>query len=366
MSRPSLSQKEQLQLSGRIASRRCHGKHLSFLTLLLDDEAPDRTTATAKVAFRRAHFDTPTSSECELPFPIKNSDMPFGALVSVHVVISGMEGEEYQNSYEARSWRLLGEHPRQQAYQRATTNEGAISYSDYLQAREEEFLQIQRKLSKSQESRPPKQPSTRQEQGVAVNDKDRHHGSDPCRARVFADWLVQNRLLQDQSSSRVLDVAGGKGNLSIALAEFGVTCTVVDPLLRSRRSLKKLQKSRSGCDASDLQLPAFVAAYFDNTTATDALVAQYDVLCGMHPDECTECIVDMALKHKKPFAVVPCCVFPSLFSERRLSNGRKVQSYDDFLLYLREKDPHHIEQATLKIQGRNQVIFLSRSTQSIL
>ena len=31
---------------------------------------------------------------------------------------------------------------------------------------------------------------------------------------------------------------------------------------------------------------------------------------GLHPDEATEAIVDCALAHNKPFAVVPCCVFP--------------------------------------------------------
>ena len=31
---------------------------------------------------------------------------------------------------------------------------------------------------------------------------------------------------------------------------------------------------------------------------------------GLHPDEATEAIVDCALAHGKPFAVVPCCVFP--------------------------------------------------------
>ena len=30
----------------------------------------------------------------------------------------------------------------------------------------------------------------------------------------------------------------------------------------------------------------------------------------MHSDGATEPLVKLALKHKKPFAVVPCCVFP--------------------------------------------------------
>jgi hypothetical protein len=61
------------------------------------------------------------------------------------------------------------------------------------------------------------------------------------------------------------------------------------------------------------------------------------VVIGMHPDEATEAIVDEALKIVKLFVVVPCCVFPSLFKERRLSNGRNVWSLEQFIQYLSEK-----------------------------
>ena len=40
-------------------------------------------------------------------------------------------------------------------------------------------------------------------------------------------------------------------------------------------------------------------------------LADCDVLVGMHPDQATEPIVDAALAMGKPFAVVPCCVFPA-------------------------------------------------------
>ena len=43
-----------------------------------------------------------------------------------------------------------------------------------------------------------------------------------------------------------------------------------------------------------------------------------DVIIGMHPDQATEAIVDMALKYRKPFAVVPCCVFSHENPHRRL------------------------------------------------
>src|SRR5688500_3796078 len=48
------------------------------------------------------------------------------------------------------------------------------------------------------------------------------------------------------------------------------------------------------------------------------LLLNCSLVVGLHPDQATELIVDFALKHGKPFAVVPCCVFPALFPHRRL------------------------------------------------
>jgi hypothetical protein len=62
------------------------------------------------------------------------------------------------------------------------------------------------------------------------------------------------------------------------------------------------------------------------------------LVVGLHPDQATEAIVDCALRANKPFAVVPCCVFPLLFPERQLS-GQPVRSYEQFLDYLQAKHP---------------------------
>ena len=48
----------------------------------------------------------------------------------------------------------------------------------------------------------------------------------------------------------------------------------------------------------------------------------HDLIIGMHPDQATEPIIDMALKYKKPFAVVPCCVFAHENPHRRLKNTK--------------------------------------------
>ncbi len=85
-------------------------------------------------------------------------------------------------------------------------------------------------------------------------------------------------------------------------------------------------------------------------------LAECDVFVGMHPDQATEAIVDAALAMNKPFAVVPCCVFPRLFPNRRTAAGTEVTGYVDFLEYLVAKDPR-IELGYLPFKGRNRVVY---------
>ena len=77
----------------------------------------------------------------------------------------------------------------------------------------------------------------------------------------------------------------------------------------------------------------------------------------MHPDQATEAIVDVALAAGTSFAVVPCCTFAHLAPHRRLASGAPVQTYDEFVAYLREKSPH-TRVSALPFQGRNLVVWL--------
>ena len=77
---------------------------------------------------------------------------------------------------------------------------------------------------------------------------------------------------------------------------------------------------------------------------------------GMHTDQATEPLIDFAIHHNIPFAVVPCCVFASETPGRKLRNGACVGSYEDFIMYLLEKDPG-IEKVGLGFEGRNTVLF---------
>ena len=81
-----------------------------------------------------------------------------------------------------------------------------------------------------------------------------------------------------------------------------------------------------------------VSALFDAAFARDHDAwSRCSVVLGMHPDEATEDIVDLALKDAKPFAVTPCCVFPNQNPHRHTADGRPVRSYEEFCEYLAAK-----------------------------
>lgn len=86
--------------------------------------------------------------------------------------------------------------------------------------------------------------------------------------------------------------------------------------------------------------------------------AHCGALVSLHPDEATEPTIDAALAAKRPFAVIPCCVFRKLAPSRRVNNGSAVAKYGNFLRYLREKDAR-IQSFRLPFEGRNVVIFMT-------
>lgn len=88
----------------------------------------------------------------------------------------------------------------------------------------------------------------------------------------------------------------------------------------------------------------------------DDVLLNASCLIGMHPDYPTGDIVSLALALNKPFAVVPCCVFLKAFPDRRLPCGTEVRTYEQFLDWIRAKDPL-IRTATLPFGGRAIVLY---------
>ena len=139
---------------------------------------------------------------------------------------------------------------------------------------------------------------------------------------LFAAWLVDvfgaELLCVDGG---VVDVAGGSGELSMELhALTAATCTVINPLEQYEGRLSpRLSRGALG---------RHLRQRFDAESEEQrALLARCSLLAAMHPDQATEAVVDAALRLGKPFAVVPCCVFPSLFRTRRRRDGDGVVRY---------------------------------------
>jgi len=112
--------------------------------------------------------------------------------------------------------------------------------------------------------------------------------------------------------------------------------------------------------------PTLLTKEFNRTTFLEVgeqedLVRSSSIIVGLHPDEPTEDILDMALQYGKKVAIVPCCVFPCFFPLRTLSDGRFVRTYEDFLEYLLLKDDR-LRKHELPFQGRNTVIYLDSNT----
>jgi NAD(P)-dependent dehydrogenase (short-subunit alcohol dehydrogenase family) len=183
----------------------------------------------------------------------------------------------------------------------------------------------------------------------------------------------------------ILDVAGGKGELSARLVYCHQQRVVlVDPRPADlehcyeqlifkglpnkwQRRLRARQATQPTLLADRLQesfgqLTVYLTA---ETLRTDdklrVAVEQASLVLGMHADGATEAIVDVALALGKPFCVVPCCVFPNFFPQRQFVHAtsgecRPVRSHADFCAYLLQKDPR-LRQSILPFEGRNVAIW---------
>jgi len=113
----------------------------------------------------------------------------------------------------------------------------------------------------------------------------------------------------------------------------------------------------------------YLKEWFDADTGSKGFEGRHEemmkgVKCivGLHPDQATEPIVDLAIRRGLPFAIVPCCVFARQFPDRRLQDGGYVETYAEFVKYLREKSPT-TEVAELKMDGRCVVVYSKGAAQ---
>lgn len=201
-----------------------------------------------------------------------------------------------------------------------------------------------------------------QTQSAAVGDSIEPHGKQKkkFRARIFAEWLVDTFGKETLCrGGGVLDIAGGKGEVTQHLISLGVPSTVVDPRVVPPRSEKKKAAASSHRQITEL----FDEALWESGEHRETILSA-SALIGMHPDQATEPIVSLALSLGKPFAVVPCCVFPRESARRRQVGagpaGDLVVTYPEFVDYLQERHAS-MQRSCLAFQGRNVVLHLQDS-----
>lgn len=101
-------------------------------------------------------------------------------------------------------------------------------------------------------------------------------------------------------------------------------------------------------------LSATMSTCNDDADKALELVLKSDLICGFHPDQATDSCIDLADALGVPFCIVPCCVFPAEFPDRRLfiasrtadikdtnerTAGERVRTYNQLLQYLQQKCP---------------------------
>ena len=152
---------------------------------------------------------------------------------------------------------------------------------------------------------------------------------DKNRGQIFAQYIVR----QFPKAKNILDVAGGKGQVARKLANKRRHVTVIDAKPRFEgRCHKRIQ---------------YQAGRFTDDYAAKQVP---DLVVGMHPDEATSEIVLYAVKHRIPFAVVPCCI------KGRHSAGLRYSGWLNKLIALARQGGYVTNRHVLKISGKNDVL----------
>ena len=211
---------------------------------------------------------------------------------------------------------------------------------------------------------------------------------------IPAAGTIESAATHTKDTHHILDVAGGKGELSARLTLcHTLNVRMVDPRpadiyecfhkLVYRSLPKKWQQRINSQDPAAIQsvvhrrFSQFVKCFpmdggetiqeIEQDEELKHAVEKSTLMIGMHADGATEAIVDIAIHYRKPFVVVPCCVFPNLFRHRQVPvwddadpsvvlKMVPVRDHEQFCQYLALKDSHfHVE--ILPFEGRNTAIW---------
>ena len=126
------------------------------------------------------------------------------------------------------------------------------------------------------------------------------------RHKIFAHWLVDTFGKKTLSQGTgVIDVAGGNGMISKTLTEMGIRSTLLDPNPRCKQD--KDTKGNGSTQETFGVIPHPLNGGGEDLTSREDnighIIKNCSLLCGLHPDQATEPIVELALRLNVPFAI---------------------------------------------------------------
>lgn len=244
---------------------------------------------------------------------------------------------------------------------------------------EEELKEVRRRFWNMQKQK--KKTSANPDDPHSIDGKKSH----AQRAAVYADWLCSVFGLENLKRDGVVDIAGGRGELAFELAvKRQIPCVTVDPRcpgdefqLTRWEGFKVSKPQRTWLEQSVPKLSGYpeCQAYVAScplrqcrgeVTAScaspeserhewwRAAIGTSHAIVGLHPDQATGGIVELAVAFGRAFAVVPCCTFADDFPERLLTD-RPVRTYEDLVEWLRTRSDG-TEVGFLGFMGKNLVV----------
>ncbi len=188
------------------------------------------------------------------------------------------------------------------------------------------------------------------------------------RNETFANFIVNQfnkeicPSLNLSTGNGIFDIAGGRGDLCRELLKYDTIVKQVSlidprPVIPPKKNRYNNNHKKELSSIQNICFKHFQCEYnrqFINENKE--FLSNCSLFVGMHPDQPTELIIDSAFEMNKPFCIVPCCVYPSLFPDRKISTGQGVKRYSSFIQYLLEKDDR-IQSKKLNFQGRNIVLY---------
>eukprot|EP00913_Durusdinium_trenchii_P011913 g11190.t1 len=256
---------------GEVLSRRVKSKHLTFCTLQVQSDEQDEHVA---LCFAAALVD-----ESQVPSPTRRNDLPVGLQIEVEVV----RAPRFRPEFLVRRWRRApdGGSPVVETGAHGVSMARCLALKDQVNRRAKALLGGDglalckrwsgcaagscseacefRHYFQSAEEEPPGEGETKARHARCARERSQRlqaqeqeeYGEGPHekvdkarRAARFAAWLVKTYGREVLSSGRgVLDVAGGQGDLSWQLSvEYGIPCTLIDPMVRRGGELKSWQR----------------------------------------------------------------------------------------------------------------------------